>query len=275
MNLYANGCSFTHGHWFDPVKSQKTEYAYKGFRSYKPYPVFQAWPEHLTKQFDYVYNHGLGGSGTQRIVRTTINFIDHLQKLGESLDKWIFVIQTSMPNRIEFMGEDNTFNTVDYVYSSDDDVVADVNVNYGYDDNNQHKQFMLADSNSLKQTAISYHMNVINNDHMIYEQLKHVMMLVQYLDSLGVKYLITGMTEDLYHPRCTEIMNHTNKWVRLIARQINSQNIISKLDYPVSKFIYTDYVDPEYYDSCGHPNAKTHKLIAERILTELAERNYI
>lgn len=87
MNIYVNGCSFSHGH--------------KDFGENSSAPSW-VWPSLLqNKGYGDVVNHAHIGSSNARIFRTSMEYLLTVDNPAD----WLILIQTSAWNRTEFYSE--------------------------------------------------------------------------------------------------------------------------------------------------------------------------
>ena len=94
--LLVNGCSFTAGSDPSTLPSPKNHIS------------SIVWPRHLEDKFENVYNLAKGGTGNDRILRTTIDFCE-----GTDMSDYVVIIQWSSPFRTEYWNpEDNEWINV-------------------------------------------------------------------------------------------------------------------------------------------------------------------
>ena len=90
MILFANGCSWTWGGGLEPCFNTEEE------------RLALCWPHHLKEKLGYseVVNLGLGGGSNQRIIRTTLEW---LQTRGpQELSETVAIIQLTESSRFEY-----------------------------------------------------------------------------------------------------------------------------------------------------------------------------
>ena len=92
MKLYTNGCSFTQG----SIPFEKLEHT-QVYNDYEYTTCYDStlWPWQLRDNFEFVFNHARYGTGADRLLRTTIDFLSKLE--DTELHDWIFVLQVSKP----------------------------------------------------------------------------------------------------------------------------------------------------------------------------------
>lgn len=177
MKLFANGCSFTHGHkdW-DDNKS----------------PPNWVWPSVMSSNFDETVNLAWQGGSNGRIVRTTLDFFDKV----DDPTNWIAVIQWSAFIRLEFHDEES-------------------NTYFGFCGGND--QPVLTGSDTTKfitiptrfRKKILYHLESLHtqSNQQLMEQFVHQQFILsEYFTKRNIRFLFTGMNSssqlptDFAHP---------------------------------------------------------------------------
>lgn len=282
MKLYANGCSFTHGHQFlrdvdtDPLQE------YRGFKYQQGTAKHLfVWPTQLESKFDFVFNHAKEGSGMGRLLRTTISFIEHLKSINENLQEWVFVLQVSQVGRTEIL---DTYGEYDFPIRIAGDwghkeghILKVSHPNYDrtiFDYETADNILFNVISKEYGDSAYDWLMGYRSDVQMIVEHIKDLSLLIHYLDMHGLKYLITGMTGSGVD---TEEMHSLCNYRPIVTPFFNliiQDNIITT----VEKLIGIRMNEPDwskYYDPCGHPNKLGHKVWADYIYLNLQHRGYI
>jgi hypothetical protein len=185
MKLYANGCSFTHGH--------------KDWGNNKSPPNW-VWPSVMSSNFEETVNLAWQGGSNGRIVRTTLDFFD---KVDDPTD-WIAVIQWSAFIRLEFHDEES-------------------NTYFGFCGGNDHP--VLTGSDTTKfitiptrfRKKIIYHLESLHTQskqQLLEQFVHHQFILSEYFSKRGIKFLFTGMNSssqlpnDFTHPLLKLIPNN-------------------------------------------------------------------
>ena len=286
--LYANGCSFTHGHTVTESYSDecdlRTNYTNNDYTYTSPYRDPVAWPSHLTDRFSEVFNHSLFGTGAQRLTRTTLEFLNSVP--DHEIDDWVFVLQFSQPNRVELLlGEKYTHyvevhmpHEYPYDYRNHIDVNRELRFlnttnSVDHDDFNDDAN-KIADSYRTCKDLARYINHARSFKQQLYEQVKELYILINVLESRGCKYIITGMDtrchdaerlKELYIDR--NYADMAEPTYQLLC-QVPTHNIVKCTDTILAQ-------NPDYHDPCGHPNRTGHQIFADYLATELTNRGYI
>lgn len=285
MKLYANGCSFTQGHSIlnpdcprNPVDYKNNDYSYHAF-----YTHDITWPHQLSTEFEYMFNHALGGSGIMRMVRTTLEFLASVP--DNEVDDWVIVLQASCYNRFEVVGGESGdyFMSVNLSHDRDAPHQPGKDVVEVYT-NDPHETMMkdpehikLSTSNAeIKQVLTDYVNFARPEKQMLYTQLKELYIVVNELERRNFKYLITGMHTDFYDVRAF-LTGKSNNNIKSsaslnVAKLIPVHNFIDGIEVINSDKLYRH---SDIHDTCGHPNKIGHKLIADYILDEINKRGYL
>ena len=173
MNLYVNGCSFTHGHkdW-DDNKS----------------PPKWVWPSLLENYFDEVINNAWQGGSNYRIVRKTLEFFDKRKDCSE----WIAIIQWTDPfGRMELYDEE-TDTYFGYMPGCQTPIL------YGPD----HNKFITIPDKIFRMVSI-YEKSTIVRSRKILESafVQQQFLLSEYFKRKNIKFLYTAMnSSSKVHP---------------------------------------------------------------------------
>lgn len=273
MNLYTVGCSFTHGHRSEEYE-QNTQYLddilINDYDKWAP-----AWPWLLQGNFEQVINDGLCGTGINYATRRLCRFLDIVDH--RELDNWLFVIQISQAQRMEFLNQrTGLFYRVETpdIENRSTGWQGDINdrdhmsqfVHYIDVSNELQESFWIPEEIHKRYYAVKYFVHSVDHEQIYYEHTQRLMCLLNILESLNLKYLITGMFLRDYHP------DHlgeyaTSTYTRRLAKYISSHNMI------------TDHVDilaeQDAEDPCGHPNKQGHQIIASSIIDQAKLRGWM
>ena len=249
--LYVNGDSWTAGNGVldDPAfdnltKMQKTKVNLYNY----------AWPVYLAEGLgiDELVNDSIGGGSNDRIVRTTIDFI--LSRSPEERKNVLVVVGWTTVNRSEiFISLDPPFSSgwrrfnVAQLPLSDRDVPL----------------AMLPELDKYREFAASYLYNEFNALEVFCRQ---VSLLRRFLEVHQVKHLFFSALTN-----ATSIFNVKENSDRLqrYLDEIRGPNILD-LGYTFANYVYDNNLPRA---KCHHPLIESHKAWAERLKTELKERN--
>lgn len=259
MKLYTNGCSFTHG----SIPFEKLEYT-QVYDDYEYTTSYDStlWPWQLSDEFDLVFNHSRYGSGTDRIVRTTLDFLSKLEE--EDLQNWIFVLQLSQNHRREYVCLDE--EKFGQVYPS------------LHNDNKFCIEFRFPDTDATELVEYNTKNNydILMDYHAIWEndislslhQLKNIYTIQNILEKRNVKYLITGMcNKDLYFYDKQDAVRYSDSLGNL--EQLLDRSCILNSIEKMTKGI------DAYYKEDGHLSAEGNKFFASYIKEEMENRNWL
>ena len=254
MKLYTNGCSFTHGH--------------KDFGGDMPdSPPTWAWPSLLQKDFDKVVNQAWRGTGNNRIVRRTIDF------LGTVTDpeNWWVVIQWASLHRLEwFEDETNTWYT-QLLHGA----VIDDWATSGLD---------LANRPIIERKekiTIPYISEVRTDEDAILDLLYQTITLDTFLKAKGFNnVLYTSMSNNCrykYHLAVLDksIATDTIFPNQQISKNSPNINLFRQLDTLLDedKFLKPmSIVVKGNVDEDSHPNVEGHRIFSQYILKEMEKR---
>lgn len=270
MKLYTNGCSFTQGTipftqdrtgpWTDGLPCQ----SYNGYEYYAEIQDF-VWPWVLGKNFDFVFNHGKMATGFDRVVRTTLEFIECLDP--KEYHEWIFIIEPTMPERKEYLYDDGKIGQVSLPVGPDDPTVVFFHTyEHDIDYNEQLNQ-----EDIPTKALIEYHALFQNQNSFRYDHYKNLLLLQEILKSKGIKYL--------YCPLQTGNTLITNPednidCINLLVNNIDGDRITTSMTRLLNggrdRFEIKHYLPND-----GHPNELGNQLIADYLKTELEKRNWL
>ena len=282
--LYVNGCSFTHGHNFNDAEWYTQLYGDFGYRHIMRHDI--VWPWQLAPEFSFVFNHARQGSGAMRIVRTTLDFLKHID--DTDIADWVFVLQFSQPNRFECVsGEHYDFYpqvnlirkeikqgvldrySVEITLTETTPFDRDVD-DVIRDNPDLNQEFIDLDQDKLTKLILSEYVNYARSiKHQMYAQTKELHLIVTELERRGAKYLITAM-DDLCVPQSANSEYFCGATQNL-QQLIPAHNIINNMEDMVAP----TYTHAETHDPCGHLNETGHKLVARYILDEMKKRGYV
>lgn len=259
MKLYTNGCSFTQGSIpFEKLEHTQVYNDYEYTTSYDS----TLWPWQLRDNFELVFNHARYGTGADRLLRTTIDFLSKLD--DTDLHDWIFVLQLSKPNRREYiclaeekfgqvypsLVNDNKF-CVEYRFTNTD--WSEV-VEYNTDDHSD--------------VIMDYHAMWENNISLSVNQIKNIFALQNILERRNIKYLITGMSNmDLTFYDQHDTIRYSDTLTQF-EQMLDRKNIINSIEK------MTKGIDA-YYKEDGHLSSEGNKFFANYIKEELEKRNWL
>ena len=261
MKLYTNGCSFTNGH--QPFDEHKFIQTYKDFSVETDLKKI-AWPWVLGEHFDFTFNHGRYASGLDRTVRSTLQFINHLDE--DEYDDWIFILQASQPHRKEYIPEE--FELYGQVAPPmPHQTIKDSWLQFR-EPTNDEMLIKTYGEQPLSDLTMDFHIGWENDISLGIHQLKNLLVLQEILKSKGIKYLFTSMMRqdiNVKHlaPRECELTDN-------LMLYLDNDNIVESIE-----LITEPYKKNTHYDDCGHPNKWGHIVVAEYFKTELEKRNWL
>lgn len=282
--LYVNGCSFTHGHNFDDAESYNQLYGDFVYQHMMHHEI--TWPWQLAPEFSFVFNHARQGTGAMRMVRTTLDFLKHID--DTDIADWVFVLQFSQPNRFECVsGEHYDFYPqVNLIRQGVNQGVLDrysveIPLNETIkterdidcvliDNPDLNQEFTDLDQDKLTKLILSEYVNYARSiKHQLYVQTKELHLIVTELERRGANYLITSM-DNLGMPHSAGAESQCGATQNL-QQLIPAHNIINNME----DIIASTHTHAETHDPCGHPNETGHKLVARYILDEMKKRGYV
>lgn len=179
MNLFANGCSFTHGHKEWGANDAPSEWS---------------WPSVMSSLFDETVNLSWSGGSNERILRTTLEFFDKVK----DKTNWIAVIQwTDCYSRHELYDE-NTDTYFGYISSNEENPVLDYSAN---------RKFITIPVQLNRAVELYHKTHIIRSARTSQTRLmEQQLILGDYFNKNGIKFLFTGMSHssmvehDFVHP---------------------------------------------------------------------------
>ena len=264
MKLYTNGCSFTHGHKdfggcgdTDPIMPDS--------------PPAWVWPSLLKNNFDEVVNQAWRGTGNNRIVRRTIDFLSTVN----DPENWWIVIQWANLQRLEwFDDETNTWYTQLLHGAVIDDLAQS-----GLDPKNRPI------IERKEKITIPYITEVRTDEEAILDLLYQTITLDTFLKAKGFNnVLYTSMSNNCRYKHHLAVLDKAIATDTVFHNQYISKNspninLFKQLDTLLDedKFIKPISVvakGHEESESDGHPNAEGHRIFSQYILNEMEKRNW-
>ena len=269
MNLIANGCSFTAGVPIDPKGPyDEIDINLFDFHNYSQ-TVPHAWPY----QFDdfTTYNIALGGSGNQRILRTTMSLLDKAPQ--EFIDDSIFVIQWSTTPRKEYW-----YNELPYDV---DESGACLIPPYRHDQKHDHSYDHQNTVDKATQEAAFNHKYICGSLALdLYESLVAIVTLTHALEQYNAKFLYTALQWNNLCVKsnligCNEKLTSipddfsVNGYHQALLNLLPWDNMIESINgYLKNDLAY-------YLPNDGHPNPQGNKLFANYVKQEMEKRNWL
>jgi hypothetical protein len=255
MKLYTNGCSMTQG--CRPFTQDSIQQSHGGYSYWSEKRDF-VWPWVLEEHFDIMFNHAKMATGLDRTLRSTLDFVEHMDPC--EYNEWIFVIQVSDQNRVEYLCPTQT-----------EEIYGQVLVHGGPD-----LMFIERDIASPAPPDISCDQTIVRDFHLLWQtdrsfeinQAKNIMILQSLLKSKGIRYLVTAMNNtNLF---ASKIVEPELKLLNNLEAQLDSDHIIISMEemlaeYPRAQVTLDD----------GHPNTFGNTVIADYIYSEMEKRNWL
>jgi hypothetical protein len=253
MKLYTNGCSFTHGHL--PYDILDHCHTYNDY-TYTADVRNIAWPWLLSNDFEHTFNHAKAGTGLDRTLRSTLDFVEHLDPC--EYNEWIFIIQASQAHRVEYLFPDFDNEVYGQFHHTDtvNMVVDDPNITSNISCNLQVPK----DFHYEWQTDMSFEIN----------QIKNILVLQSIFKNMGLTYLFTGMMNRDIRP--SNFTKTQTKLLNNLEAQIDTDYTILAMNEILQQY---DAADVMLKEDCGHPNLRGNTIIADYIKTELEKRNWL
>jgi hypothetical protein len=237
--LLVNGCSYTAGSWQTVRPGSEISHI--------------VWPNHLEDRFGTVVNLAKGGTGNDRIVRTTLDYCEN-----NDMTDYVVIIQWSSPFRTEYWNsEQQEWTNVVIKNGMQGDWVLDLPgsgsgamYNNRRDAYNNEMKWL----NSLNDYIIAYYNNVI--------------VLQNYFEYKDIPYMFTSMSS-ADHPVLNE--NNIISIAEFTTTEINLKKLMDKSKWTstsVSSYAQNNPISQEDQ----HPNLKGNKLIAQALYKELMEK---
>jgi len=282
MKLYTNGCSFTHGTNPLPEDEKNHDITYKNFTYCSPWRQRTVWPEKISPLFSVLFNHAMAGTGVDRLVRTTMQFVEHLKSIDDDISDWMFILQVSQPARKEIIHKSGYLSRIHYIdpdqmegYHAYDLAYDVIHTKQGTPELDAENDRIISEMESMrkdeayKRGVVNYSLLVENDYELLNRHFKSLLLLVYYLEHNNINYLLTGMD-----PQCLKL-HYSSSGVESLDLMMNLLpydkiliDMVSIFD-PEGKFL--NRVGPDD----NHPNDKGHELFSRYIITELKKRNYL
>lgn len=275
MILVANGCSFTSGTPDSDLIAGTTQYTdqwhegvldidgFDTFYQYVPY----AWP--FCVDSEKTINLGLQGSSNERIVRTTMNFLDKVSE--KTLKECVFVICWTMCNRSEYWYKNVPFKTEVGIPGHYQVLQPQLRNNPEdfYVGANQNVWMEGDDHITIPQKIYDYELFVKNMSKDIYDTLIQMATLKQAFDFYGIdRYLYTSIFWQGTGINCVDdaFAGYTD-WHQPLL------NIV-KDDHLVEDTTIINHLDDMYFAD-GHLSIKGNREFGTYIQKELENRNWL
>lgn len=266
MKLYTNGCSFTQGTipFTSDTNGEKICQHYNGYEFIAEKQDF-VWPWFLGKHFDFVFNHGKMATGFDRVVRTTLEFIECLDP--KEYNEWIFIIEPTMCERKEYIYDDGKIGQVCLPERPEHDTVVFFHTrDHDIDYINQ-----LSFEDLTTKALIEYHMWFQNPNSLRYDQYKNLLMLQGVFKSKGIKYLYCPL---MTHNTMITHPEDNIDCINLLVNNIDRDSILTSMTTLLNGG--EEGFESKYYiEDDNHPNALGNQMIADYIKAELEKRNWL
>lgn len=256
MNLYVNGCSFTHGD-FPEYRKLGTMASVMGSNTHK----MLAWPANLNSIFRTIENDAVLGSNNSRIFRRTIEKASSIND-----NEWVFIIQLTGIQRIEYYDSKNNM-WVGVIPAQQG--MRPIFYPEHYDKISQSK----IPSSEIKKATDIYNSHIQSTaPHVdLIECLTKLNCLQQILTDKNIRYIVTFMNDyanpvDFYKSLSYNIS---------LSDRIIIEALINQLDTTVFLRSINDVVGDEILENDFHPTVAGHQKFSEYILQEIRRRNFI
>jgi hypothetical protein len=251
MKLYANGCSFTYGHWLQDEE---------------PHPVQESWPTHLENHFDEVVNEAWQGGSSHRAIRRTIN---HMLN-NDKPDDWIYVVQLTGIARTEFY--DPEFDSWFGVHPTHPNarVADDLANNLGEPGTVIGKERILLLRKHRDRANLTQLTD--NNDHTLWRTIiEQLIVLDAVAREKNTTVLVTSMNTgcDPTHYLTTKPPTEASKLNCVLFNMIKDLHFIDSIGEVIGSN------EAGLRDECGHPNKNGHAEIARYIHSQLITKDLI
>jgi len=283
MKVYTNGCSFTHGADYcseETIPQTYGEYTYTHFIDETVWPwLFTSYSDNI----DFVFNHGCGGTGHNRLFRSTMEFLSHLDK--NDIEDWIFVLQFSQPQRVDFTDPDipdMSYQITPHLNEAraNNEIVCDDGVedwfyftvpfyqNARYFKGDYEDWYHDPKRRMRLKSYLDYYYLGLGQEQMILSQLKECMLLCSILDKANVKYIITDMGS-ITHSKYDYFDPDNKTWN-------DRHNLVNWLDRDnIVEGICDMLPDRSCYSESMHPTPDGNHIIAKYLLQEMEKRNWL
>lgn len=235
MNLFVNGCSFTHGHkdWGNSMLA--TDWV---------------WPSLMSGMFEETVNLAWQGGSNSRIVRTTLEFFDKIKDPSN----WLAIIQWTNPySRTELY--DAKTKTYFGFCDGSDEPVFDLTANTKF----------VTIPKDFYRTIQLYKQTTIIRSHVELESIfiQQNFVLSEYFKRRGIKFAFVSLSSHSFiHPE------NRHPLVKYLARKDYMDTTLTSFINPNTKHLIES--DTDY-----HPNKAGHQVLANYITNELKARNYL
>ena len=262
MKLYTNGCSFTHGSVPFNVKYQAYKQVYNDYKYTSGYDG-TLWPWLLREKYEFVFNHARYATGVDRLVRTTMDFLNHIK--SNEYKEWVFILQLSQPHRREYISGDS--ERFGQVYPSFVDPLSFV-MEYRYTDTDWCDVIDYGKSRECD-TAMDFHAIWENDISLRLNQIKNILVLQSVLEARKIKYLITSMKRTDKEFVCEYDHARQSDTIESFDSLIDRTNFVKSME------IATLPYGKSVYKKDGHLNEQGNKIFANYITQELEKRNWL
>tara|TARA_B100000900_G_scaffold415863_1_gene447580 strand:+ start:4902 stop:5636 length:735 start_codon:yes stop_codon:yes gene_type:complete len=241
MNLYTNGCSFTSGTIPDEASANKNKLGL---------PECINWTTYCKNRFSLIVNDAIEGGSNHRLFRQTTDFINKT----ENLDDWIFVIQLTNPERLEFfiekygawIGVIKDFHfTEDRILQENVDVVKEI-------------------ENFFQRLIMPTVFMTRTKEQGIFELYNLVNTFIELCKNKNIKYLITGMSNQCMPNVFVEAYRDDQPFNGLDFPVFDTSNFI----LPISNIAMDNIIS----NKDSHPNNLGHKNVSRYIINEIEKR---
>lgn len=271
IQIYTNGCSYTHGHDRRDYDEHATEpghhlQEYDGYEFESEHFPF-VWPYQLTRHdnIDHVFNHAFQGSGFKRTLRTAIDFAANLPK--HEYSDWVFILQVSEKSRYEVLDANGDFVKINYdmkghkgevpqlSYQEQLEIMAEP----GYDDSNYARR---DHDPAVSKYVVPYVAMGRSDLQMYYDEILDIISITSLLKSKGIRYLVTSLNRMQYY-------SVDNYYVQTLVDLIEMQFMLPSLNEILS------HSPGNPHDPCYHPSPEGHQYLAKYIIDNLEKRKWI
>jgi hypothetical protein len=272
MKLYANGCSFTQGHYDHTIVHSPDGDIKKDVKR----DAHWSWPRRMKLSFDKVVNEGWCGGSNSRIIRRSIEFLSTVDTPSE----WVVILQFTSPDRSEWY--DNESGTW----------IGQLNHRAIFDDRSWNKEGIDRDFVAKKSDHNIKNRALVGSDLQNYfELLCQIIAFENVCAQLGITKILYGTMStrtdlsQLYHmckyPK-TALYNEVNTetWNFFNSLAESDKQLLTAL---ITKIPRSRYLTPMSHVTKGyeeseedcHPNKAGHNIYAQYVLNELKTREMI
>jgi hypothetical protein len=265
LKLYTNGCSYTQGTM--PFSHDMVEQSYNGYKYFAEKQDF-VWPWQLSAHFEFTFNHGRAATGVDRLLRTTLEFIEHLDPAEYS--EWIFILEPSSELRKEYIFENGDIGQIKLPEKDSADTTIFFHTKHHDLDFLNAQNYNDDDLDPSSKALLEYHLLFQNSNSFRSSQLKNLLLLQSILNEKGIRYLFVPMqtlNADSNPEDCHTFLNY-------IIKYLDTDNIITSMTRQLNEQTDADHADLFLPDD-SHPNWLGNKIITENILHEMEKRNWL